>query len=134
MLLASKNWLMKKLLIMALVMAGALSAVADDYSYLTLETADGTKTSVSSTALTITIQDGKLIVGSQEFNLADLCKMYFSVSDETTDGIEEVSISTLDDTTVIYDLQGQEVDRKQMRSGHVYIVKSKAGTFKVVKK
>ena len=125
---------MKKLLIMALVMAGALSAVADDYSYLTLETADGTKTSVSSTALTITIQDGKLIVGSQEFNLADLCKMYFSVSDETTDGIEEVSISTLDDTTVIYDLQGQEVDRKQMRSGHVYIVKSKAGTFKVVKK
>lgn len=134
MLLASKNWLMKKLLIMALVMAGALSAVADDYSYLTLETADGTKTSVSSTALTITIQDGKLMVGSQEFNLADLCKMYFSVSDETTDGIEEVSISTLDDTTVIYDLQGQEVDRKQMRSGHVYIVKSKAGTFKVVKK
>ena len=125
---------MKKLLIMALVMAGALSAVADDYSYLTFETADGTKTSVSSTALTITIQDGKLMVGSQEFNLADLCKMYFSVSDETTDGIEEVSISTLDDTTVIYDLQGQEVDRKQMRSGHVYIVKSKAGTFKVVKK
>ena len=125
---------MKKLLIMALVMAGALSAVADDYSYLTFETADGTKTSVSSTALTITIQDGKLMVGSQEFNLADLCKMYFSVSDETTDGIEEVSISTLDDTTVIFDLQGQEVDRKQMRSGHVYIVKSKAGTFKVVKK
>ena len=125
---------MKKLLIMALVMAGALSAMADDYSYLTFETADGTKTSVSSTALTITIQDGKLMVGSQEFNLADLCKMYFSVSDETTDGIEEVSISTLDDTTVIFDLQGQEVDRKQMRSGHVYIVKSKAGTFKVVKK
>jgi len=125
---------MKKLLTMALVMAGTLSAMADEYSYLTFETADGTKTSVSSTALTITIQDGKLMVGSQEFNLADLCKMYFSVSDETTDGIEEVSISTLDDTTVIYDLQGQEVDRKQMRSGHVYIVKSKAGTFKVVKK
>ena len=37
---------MKKLLLMALVMAGAMSAMADDYPYLTFETADGTKTSV----------------------------------------------------------------------------------------
>ena len=127
---------MKRLFMTALVMAGTLSAMADNYPYpyLTFETADGTKTSVSSTVLTITIQDGKLMVGSQEFTLADLSKMYFSTSDETTDGIEEVNITDLDKTTDIYDLQGQKVDRKQMRNGHVYIVKSKSGTFKVVKK
>jgi hypothetical protein len=120
----------------ALVIAGTLSAMADDYPYpyLTFESADGTKTSVSSTVLTISIQDGKLMVGSQEFTLADLSKMYFSTSDETTDGIGEVNITDLDKATDIYDLQGQKVDRKQMRNGHVYIVKSKSGTFKVVKK
>lgn len=124
---------MKKLLLMALVMAGAMSAMADDYPYLTFETADGTKTSVISTALTLTIQDGKLMVGSQEFNLADLSKMYFSTTDETTDGIEEVNISTLDDTTDIYDLQGREVNREQMKSG-VYVMRTKKGTIKVIRK
>ena len=110
-------------------MVGALTVQADDYSYLTFETADGTKTSVSSTGLTMTIQDGKLIVGSVELALVDLNKMYFSVSDETT-GIEEVSIVTLDDATAIYDLQGRKVSKEQMRHG-VYVIKTKNGTRKV---
>lgn len=106
------------------------SAMADDYSYLTFETADGTKTSVRTTSLTITIQDGKLMAGEQEFSLADLSKMYFSISDETTDGIEEVNIATLADITDTYDLQGRKVNREQMKSG-VYVIKTKTGTLKV---
>ena len=112
------------------MMTAALSLMADDYPYLTFETADGTKTSVSSTALTITIQDGKLMAGSQEFTLTDLSKMYFSATDETAEGIEGVNAATLDEVTDIYDLQGRKVAYKQMNSG-IYVMKTKKGIFKV---
>jgi len=121
---------MKKLLMTTVVMAATLSTMADEYPYLTFETADGTKTSVSIESLTISIQDGKLMVGSQEFSFTDLSKMYFSVSDETTDGIEEVSIATLDEITDIYDLQGRKVNGEQMQSG-IYVIKTKKGILKV---
>ena len=100
-----------------------------DYPYLTFETADGTKTSISTASLTINIQDGKLMAGSMELTLADLSKMYFSTSDETT-GIEEVNITDFDETADIYDLQGRKVSKNQMRRG-IYVVKTKSGIRKV---
>ena len=121
---------MKKLLITVIVMTGMLPALADDYSYLTFELTDGTKTSVSSTALTITIQNGKLMVGSQEFNLTDLSKMYFSFSDDSADVIKEVNRGDFEEVTDIYDLQGRKVNEEQMKSG-IYVIKTKKGTFKV---
>lgn len=120
---------MKKIVLIVMALVGALAVQADDYPYLTFETADGTKTSVSSSSLTITIQNGKLIAGSNEFNLTDLSKMYFSTSDETT-GIEELNITTLDDAADIYDLQGRKVNKDQMRRG-VYVIKTRQGTRKV---
>lgn len=120
---------MKKMILSLSMMASTLSAMAEDYPYLTFETADGTKTSISTASLTINIQDGKLMAGAMELTLADLSKMYFSTSDETT-GIEEVSIATLDDTSYIYDLQGRKVSKEQMRRG-VYVIKTKNGTRKV---
>ena len=120
---------MKKVLLSLSMLAGALSAMAEDYPYLTFETANATKTSISTASLTINIQDGKLMAGSMELTLSDLSKMYFSTSDETT-GIEEVNIATLDDTADIYDLQGRKVSRDQMRRG-VYVIKTKNGTRKV---
>ena len=121
---------MKKLLMTVIVMTGILPALADDYSYLTFELTDGTKTSVSSTALTITIQNGKLMVGSQEFNLTDLSKMYFSFSDDSADVIKEVNRDDFEEVTDIYDLQGRKVNEEQMKSG-IYVIKTKKGTFKV---
>ena len=103
-----------------------------DYPYLTFETADGAKTSISTASLTINIQDGKLKAGSMELTIADLSKMYFSTSDETT-GIEEVTTTTLDETADIYDLQGRKVSKEQMRRG-IYIVKSKERTYKIAVK
>ena len=114
------------------VMMGTLTAHAADYTYLTFETADGAKTSISTASLTINIQDGKLMVGSMEFTIADLSKMYFSTSDETTD-IEEVNITTIDEIVDIYDLQGRKVSKEQMRRG-IYIVKSKERTYKIAVK
>lgn len=121
---------MKRLLTMVVVITSMLHAMADDYSYLTFELSDGTKTSVSSTALTITIQNGKLMVGSQEFNLTDLSKMYFSFSDDSADVIKEVNRDDFEEVTDIYDLQGRKVNEEQMKSG-IYVIKTKKGTFKV---
>ena len=73
---------MKKTVLTSLALVMALTVQADDYPYLTFETVDGTKTSVSSTALTITIQNGKLMAGSTELTLADLSMMYFSCRPE----------------------------------------------------
>ena len=88
----SKNktiiYIMKKMLLSLTMMASSLTAMAQDYPYLTFETADGAKTSISTSSLTIKIQDGKLMAGSIELTLTDLNKMYFSNSDETT-GIEK---------------------------------------------
>lgn len=119
---------MKKLLFLALMIAGTVSAGADDYPYLTFETADGSKVSVSSSSLTITIEDGKLYAGEQEFSLADLTSMYFSASDETPIG--EVRGDTGDQSAVIYDLQGRKVPEGQMRSG-IYVIRTEDGTRKV---
>jgi len=120
---------MKKIVLFMMALAGVQTLLADDYPYLVFETADGAKTAVSSTALTITIKDGKLMAGSKEFALTDLNKMYFSETEETT-AIEAVDVETLDDATEIYDLQGRKVTKAQMRRG-VYVIKTKKGIRKV---
>lgn len=113
------------------MMVGALTAQAADYPYLTFETADGTKTSVSVSSLTISIADGTLTAGGQTFNLSSLSKMYFTTASETT-GISVVKNSQLviDDDAEIFDLQGREVSKNEMQRG-IYVVKTKNGTFKV---
>lgn len=120
---------MKKIVLFMMALVGVQTLLADDYPYLVFETADGTKTAVSSTTLTITIKDGKLMAGSKEFTLTDLSKMYFSETGETT-AVETVDVETLDDATEIYDLQGRKVTKAQMRRG-VYVIKTKKGTRKV---
>ena len=114
-----------------MVMIASVTAQAenDDYPYLTFETADGAKISISTASLTINIQDGKLMAGSMELTIADHSKMYFSTSDETT-GIKEVNTTTLDESADIYDLLGRKVTKDQMRRG-IYVVKTKSGIRKV---
>ena len=116
---------------MALV--GALTVQADDYAYLTFETTDGAKASVAVSSLTLTISGSTLTAGSQTFTLSNLCKMYFSASDESATGIEEITAATLDEAAEIYDLQGHKVSKDQMRKG-IYIVKSSNRTYKMIVK
>lgn len=116
-----------------MALAGALSVQAksqlvtendgDVYTYLTFEMTDGTKVSVATSSLTLTFSGNTLTVGSQTFTLSNLSKMYFSTSNESTTGIEEMA--TLDDENAeIYDLQGHQIQKEQMRKG-VYIIKTK---------
>jgi len=124
---------MKKIyLLLMMVMAGAQSLRAADYTYLTFETTDGAKASVEVSSLTITVSGNTLTAGSQTFALSNLLKMYFSNADETT-AIEEITAETLDEAVDVYDLQGHKVSKDQLRKG-VYIVKSKSRTYKMMVK
>ena len=122
---------MKKILLLLTILVGTLTAQADSYSYLTFETTDGAKASVSVSDLTLSISGTTLTAGTQSFTLSNLSKMYFSTTDESTTGIEEITSATLDKATDIYDLQGHKVTKEQMRRG-VYIVKTKQRTYKMV--
>ena len=124
---------MKKIVLLLMAVVGVLTMQAADYTYLTFETTDGAKASVAVENLTITVSGTTLTAGTQTFTLSNLAKMYFSTSDESTTGIEEISSAALDEATDIYDLQGHKVSKTQMSKG-VYIVKTKSKTFKMVVK
>lgn len=122
---------MKKAVFLLTMMGGMLTAHAADYPYLTFETADGTKTSVSTESLTISISSSVLTAGSASFNLADLSKMYFSESDVSA--VESVQENALDAASVkYYDLQGREVSPDQMKQG-VYIMVQGTKAIKIQK-
>ena len=127
---------MKKivLLLMTLVGGGLAVQAEDSYTYLTFETTDGAKVSVSVSSLPVTINldNSTLAIGNETFALADLSKMYFSTQSETT-GIQEINSATTDEAADIYDLQGHKVTKAQMKKG-VYIVKTNSKTYKIVKR
>lgn len=120
---------MRKKLLLFMLLIGSMALHAEDYTYLTFETTDGAKVSVSVSSLSITISGTTLTAGDQSFTLSNLSKMYFSSSNETTD-IESFTIVDGDDITEIYDLKGSKVSKDQMHKG-VYVVKSKNGTHKI---
>lgn len=126
---------MKKIALLILTLVGTLLMHAEEkYSYLTFEMTDGKKVSVNTESLKLSVNGTTLTAGTQSFTLTNLSKMYFSTSDESnTSDIEEVSCATLDDAIEIYDLQGHQVTKAQMRKG-VYIVKTKEKTCKIVVK
>ena len=123
---------MKHLLLALLFMAGTLSVHADEYAYLTFMTTDGIKASVKVSSLKLTISGTTLTAGTKSFTLANLSKMYFSATDETT-GIHQLTVKAMEDVTDIYDLQGRKVSKEQMRNG-AYIIKTKQGTYKIIVK
>ena len=127
---------MKKILLSFMALIGVLTAQAESYSYLTFETTDGAKVSVSTIGLSLSISGTMLTAGSQTFTLSNLNRMYFSTTDEsTTTGIKAIYSSQLsiDESVEVYDLQGHKVEKSQMRNG-AYIVKTKNGTFKIAVK
>lgn len=123
---------MKKLLLTLVAGIAVLTAKAADYPYLTFETIDGAKASVSVESLNITISGATLTAGTESFQLSNLAKMYFSASEEVTTGIKTAKI---DDGEIleVYNLQGRKVSEDQMQQG-VYVIKTKCGTNKLIVK
>ena len=130
-----KKNLLKKMGMMAVFALLGTSAMADDFHYLTFETTDGAKASVEISALSMTIDGTTLVAGNQTFVLSNLSKMYFSVSDENSSSTGIRLLDNLDSQEIlaVYDLQGYQIAREQMKKG-VYIVKTKGGTYKIASK
>lgn len=120
---------MKKLLLTLFAGVVTLSVQAADYTYLTFETTDGIKASVSVESLNITISGTTLTAGTETFELSNLKKMYFSAADETT-GLETTMIDS-GEILEVYDLQGHQVNKDQMRKD-IYVIKTKRGTHKLI--
>lgn len=101
------------------------------YHYLTFERTDGEKVSIDVSSLTLTIDGNTLTAGSESFVIGDLAKMYFSASDETT--VTGIDTHLLEEVVEVYDLKGNRVSKLQMKD-RVYVVKTKDGNYKIVKK
>lgn len=126
---------MRRHLLLLITIIATTAVFADDYPYLTFETADGNKTSVSVSSLTLTVKDGKLTAGDKTFSLSELSKMYFSTTETT--GIENV-IDTIDGAVEVFNLHGISMGKynsmneaaASLKTG-VYVIKSKSKTIKV---
>ena len=116
-----------------MILIGTLTAKAANFGYLTFEMTGGEKVSVATESLKMTISGTTLIAGTKTFVIANLVKMYFSTSDESTTDVDRIDSTTLDEAEEIYDLKGQRVTRTQMRKG-VYIIGTKNKTYKIVVK
>ena len=123
---------MKKMLMLLLMMSVSTQMVqAGVYHYLTFERTDGEKVSIDVSSLTLAIDGNTLTAGSESFMIGDLVKMYFSASDETT--VTGIDTYLLEEASEIYDLKGNRVSKLQAKDG-VYVVKTKDGNYKLVKK
>ena len=125
---------MRKLLSTLMVMMTMLTVQANNksYTYLTFETTDGAKASIEMASLKLTFIGTTLAIGTESFPISNLKKIYFTSSDESgSTGIESVKTATVNESIAIYDLQGHQVTKGQMKRG-VYIVKAKDRTYKMV--
>ena len=103
---------MKRQVLTALILTGAVAAQAADFQYLTIEKKDGTAVSLTAVGLDITYADGSMTAtnGSETATLAltDVSRMFFSNSKETT------AIAAIDDLLPevpadVYSLSGRLV-------------------------
>ena len=125
---------MKKLLLAILVMMTMLTVQANDksYTYLTFETTDRAKASIEMASAKLTFSGTTLRIGTESFPISNLSKIYLTASDESSStGFEPVPTITLNESVAIYDIQGHQVTKGQMKRG-VYIVKTKDRTYKMV--
>ena len=133
---------LRKFALLLTVWGAALVAHAEEYPYLTFETTDGAKISVSVESLTLSFNGTTLTAGSQTFTLSNLAKMYFTATSETTTGIESIGNLSIDrllsEDAEVYDLSGKKIARGTSSNGQlprgVYIIKTKEGTSKIAVK
>ena len=129
---------MKKIAMVSLLLVSALTTSAEGFPYLTFELTDGSKVSVDVTQLTLAISGNTLKAGSLSFTLTNLSKMYFSNTNETTTGIEDVEEQALSDFSIaeVYDLNGRRILNGSSMKGRlpqgVYIVKTREKTYKMM--
>lgn len=133
---------MKKSCFFLLTLAAVATAQADDYPYLTFQTADGQTQSVATTELVITFADGNLVAtdnngATTTFPLSSLQKMYFASEASESTGIDLLSTAA-DEPVEVFTLtgisQGRYENLQQAQSTlakGIYVVKGENRTFKI---
>ena len=127
-----------------LFVAGALSAQAYDFPYLTVRTVDGVEVHVAVESLVLTVVDGKLVAtngdGEQIFAVENLSKMYFSedgVNDPNAIGTVVTDDGDIDVFSIDGVFMGSFGSRAEalgtLRKG-VYVMKQNGKTFKMAVK
>lgn len=102
---------MKKRLLLLMMMVCALAVHADTYPYLTFITADGTKTSLPASGLSLAISGSNLVATdgstSKTFTLTELSSMHFSAASESSvTGIDAVGASATGEKVSVFTLNG----------------------------
>ncbi len=135
---------MKKHSLFLLAMIWVTTAFADSYTYpyLTFETSDGSKQSVSVESLVLTVSDNQLVAtnssGTVNFSLSELSLMSFTSSPATyisdTESAEESAVE-------VFALSGLSLGRfanlqaaRATLQNGIYIIKSKNVTQKIAVK
>ena len=147
---------MKRVVFTTMMMAGMLTAQADNFTYLTIEKTDGTAQSLTAVGLNLSYSGGNLIAtnGTESATIAltEVSRMYFSNEQAATTGISTVNTNTpLGRRTLatsgtqehptpntlpdgIYNLQGHRVaelsQRSTLRKG-IYIIVENAQSKKI---
>jgi hypothetical protein len=129
---------MRKKAIITLFLGSVLTAMAEDYTYLTIESADGSKASLTAVGLQIKFKDGNLVATngteSTTIALSALSAMRFTATDESgtagiTSNVTDDDFS-INDADVIYDLQGRRIASNQIKKG-IYIIQKDNQTKKI---
>ena len=134
---------MKRVVFTTMMMAGMLTAQADNFTYLTIEKTDGTAQSLTAVGLNLSYSGGNLIAtnGTESATIAltEVSRMYFSNEQAATTGISTVNTNTQQPTSNIlpdgiYNLQGHRVaelsQRSTLRKG-IYIIVENAQSKKI---
>ena len=127
---------MTKKMFLASSLCLALTAQAGDYKYLTVESSDGTTSTLLTAGLKITFTDNQLVAtngsDNKTFDLSQLKVMRFSKTGESS-GIKaiETTNASIQNADAIYDLRGRQVSPTNIGKG-LYIVKKDNRTYKVI--
>jgi len=117
---------MRRSLLTAMMMAGALMAQAENYAYLVIEQNDGTSLSMPAVGLNISYSDGNLVAtnGTERatIQLTNVSRMYFS-NEKTATAIEATAADWNDAETEIYDLSGRRLPKGTKPARGLYIFK-----------
>lgn len=139
---------MKALILSLGLMAVAIGASAQSYSYVTLQQTDGTEQSLAVDGLKITFSDGNLVAVNGQTTatvaLSKMAKMYFADSPAAiaavTDGSAtdvcirggQLYVNAPADTPVsVFTLDGRAVPARGLSAG-VYLVRVGGRTYKVM--
>lgn len=125
---------MKKILTLALVLALAGGAAADNH-FITFKQTDGTERSLPLEGLNITFADGQLsATGSNDSFVLDLSTMQSMFFASAPTGVELRNEMALPRVTFVYDLQGRRVNTADGEVKGIYIIKDGEGARKEIRR